>query len=51
MFGFQLLRGGWFKLVSKSLDLNGFSAAAIMAIFIFPLIPVEIIQLQTLINI
>jgi len=51
MFGLQLLRGSWFKCVAKSLDLNGFSAAAVMAIYIFPLNPVEVIQLQSLINI
>jgi len=51
MFGLQLLRGSWCKSVAKSLDLNGFSAAAIMAICIFPLSLVGMIQLQPLINI
>jgi hypothetical protein len=51
MFGLQVLRGSWFKSVAKSLDLSGFSAAAIMTIYISPPNPVEVIQLQPLINI
>jgi hypothetical protein len=38
-----MLRGSWCKSVAKSLDLNGFSAAAIMSIYIVPLNPDEVI--------
>jgi hypothetical protein len=45
MFGLQLLRGGWCESITKSHNLCGFCAAVVL-VYIFPMDPVEVVQLQ-----